>query len=185
MSDLNAFKEKLPAMRQWIEDTLDEYSDKAIKVGDIKSEKIRKIFPMDILSRAKVVIVDKPVPVPPLSSKWNLKGLAEIETKDLVGITYKDTFFINSRYILSEEFYFHELVHVLQWDQLGVDNFLLAYGAGVMKSCYRDCPLEEMAYFMQEEFNSGLLNTYVDELIREKTDRIWNDFMPLLSAAPD
>ena len=181
MGELSAFKAKLPDMRQWIDDTLDKYRAQAIQVGDIKSERIRAVFPVNILSRAKVVIVEKPVPVPPLSSKMNLKGLSELEkNKNLVGITYKDTFFIDSRHILSEKFYFHELVHVVQWDQLGVDNFLLAYGAGVLTDGYRKSPLEEMAYSLQEKFSSDSLHGYVDEMIREKTEEIWKDVLSFL-----
>ena len=35
---------------------------------------------------------------------------------------------------LTESLCCHELVHVVQWDRLGVDRFLLAYGIGLVQS---------------------------------------------------
>ncbi len=53
----------------------------------------------------------------------------------MAGITYKDTYFINHLH-QTESLHFHELVHVVQWDWLWVDDFLLAYGAGLMQFSY-------------------------------------------------
>ena len=183
MGELEAFKARLPLMRQWIDETLEKYDSQAIEVSSIKSSRIQKALPMEILNRARVVIVDGKVPVPPLSSKMGLTGLAELESRSLDGITYKDTFFINSHHILTEGLYFHELVHVVQWDQLGVDNFLLAYGAGILQKGYRNCPLEEMAYSLRDEFDDDSLHDNLEDFIREKTAEIWSGVSRVLSAS--
>ena len=95
-------------------------------------------------------------------------------------ITYVDTIFVN--YLQkTESLFFHELVHVVQWERLGVDNFLLAYGIGLMKFGYQDSPLEQMAYFLQDHFDRGTLDLGVIELIRQGTDVIWRDVASLLS----
>jgi len=75
------------------------------------------------------------------------------------------------------------LVHVIQWERLGVDDFLLAYGAGLMQFGYRDSPLEKMAYSLQYGFDRGVLPENTIELVQQGTDAIWNGMAPMLSKA--
>lgn len=46
------------------------------------------------------------------------------EKADVAGTTYKDTYFIKRQNCFDESLHFHELVHVVQWDYLGVEKFL-------------------------------------------------------------
>ena len=48
--------------------------------------------------------------------------------------------------------HFHELVHVIQWEHLGVERFLLAYAQGFLSGGYYSNPLESMAYAHQQRF---------------------------------
>jgi hypothetical protein len=89
----------------------------------------------------------------------------------MAGITYRDTFFI-SRSDETESLHFHELVHVVQWERLGVDDFLLAYGVGIIQSGYRNSPLEEMAYSLEEDFDRARLPADLVQRIRRGTDAI-------------
>lgn len=146
------------------------------------------MFPLDLLKKAKVVVVTGKVPFPPLS-RMGLPELEQMENMSMDGITYVDTFFIN-HLRQTESLHFHELVHVVQWERLGVDNFLLAYGVGLMQSgdlyqtfedIYLNSPLEQMAYSLQEGFDRGTLPAGVIELIRERTDAIWSGVASLIS----
>ena len=130
------------------------------------------VLPSDLLARAKVVVVNGKVPFPPLSS-MGLPEFSQMENMQMAGITYKDTFFVSHLY-QTESLHFHELVHVVQWERLGVDNFLLAYGAGLMQFGYRDSPLEKMAYSLQDRFDYGTLSGDTVEIIQQQTDAIWN-----------
>jgi len=100
------------------------------------------------------------------------------------GITYKNTFFINHLH-QTESLCFHELVHVIQWERLGVNNFLLAYGVGLMQFGYFDyqnSPLEQMAYSLQGDFDRGRLpTTDIVGLVQRRTDAIWNGVASLIS----
>ena len=96
--------------------------------------------------------------------------------------TYKNTFFINHLYLTTESLYFHELVHVIQWERLDVDNFLLAYGVGLMQFGYQNSPLEQMAYFFQEKFKHGNVPADIVELIKQRTDAIWSDVSTLIAS---
>lgn len=78
MGDLSNFRSALPEFRDWIDKTLDEHSSHAIKVSSIKSSKIKRALPVEILDRARVVLVEKPLPVPELK-EMGFPELAELE----------------------------------------------------------------------------------------------------------
>ncbi|MEW6614686.1 MAG: hypothetical protein AB1401_04385 [Thermodesulfobacteriota bacterium] len=169
----------LPAVREWIEKTLEEYRPNAVSVINLSFPRLCKVFPFDLLTRAKAVVINGKMPFPPLSH-MGLPEFSEMENMQMAGITFKDTFFVSHSH-QTESLYFHELVHVIQWDRLGLDNLLLAYGAGFMQFGYRNNPLEEMAYSLQTSFDLGTLPSNTIEIVRKKTDAVWNGVSPLFS----
>ena len=80
----------------------------------------------------------------------------------------------------SESLHFHELVHIVQWARLGVDNFLLAYGLGFILGGYEQSPLEQMAYTLQRSFENGTLPQHLVRHIEEQTDAIWQAAAPIV-----
>jgi hypothetical protein len=167
----------LPFVQKWIDDTLDDYKSQATSIIDLKFPRLSQIYPSALLAKAKVVVVAGKVPLPPLSS-IGFSELAEFEAMSTAGVTYKDTFFLIEA-AQSESAHFHELVHVVQWERLGADNFWMAYGAGLMQSGYLNSPLEQMAYSLQNDFDRGMLTAHITELISQKTDAIWKGVAPL------
>jgi hypothetical protein len=176
---IRKFHSTLPTVREWIEETLEENKNHAVPVIDLAFPRLEKVFSLDLLSKAKVVVVTGKVPFPPLS-RMGLPELGQMENMSMDGITYVDTFFINHLH-QTESLHFHELVHVVQWERLGVDNFLLAYGIGLMQFGYQNSPLEQMAYSLQDGFDRGTLDVGVIELIRQRTDAIWSGVASLIS----
>ena len=173
------FYSALPAVRGWIENVLEENREKAIPIIKLPFPRLQKVFPSGLLEKAKAVVVNGKVPFPPLG-RMGLPEFAQMENMSMAGMTYKDTFFVNHLH-QTESLHFHELIHVVQWERLGVDNFLLAYGAGLMQFGYQNSPLEQMAYSLQEGFDCGSLPTGIIELIQEKTDAIWTGVALLVS----
>ena len=129
---IRKWRSALPGVRDWINDVLEKYKAQANPVMRLAFSRVRQVFPRDLLERAKVVVLTGSVPFPPLS-RMGLPEFVELENMPMAGITYRDTFFI-SRSDETESLYFHELVHVVQWERLGVDDFLLAYGVGFIQS---------------------------------------------------
>ncbi len=169
---IQKFNSILPMVREWIENTLEKHKVNAVRVIDLSFLRLKKVFPPDLLDRTKVVVVNGTVPFPPLS-RMGLPEFSQIENMPMAGVTYKDTFFINHLH-KTESLHFHELVHVIQWERLGVNNFLLAYGYGLMQSGYQDSPLEKMAYTLQGKFDDGALSGDIVRNIQQETDAIWN-----------
>jgi hypothetical protein len=167
----------VPKVRSWIEDTLADYADRATPVSSYSWKRLPLCYSSELLQRAKVVIVDS-VPSPPLD-QLGLPEFSGSMPSDSDGITFKDTFFAR-RDQNTESLHFHELIHVLQWDRLGADNFLLAYGIGLAQFGYRQSPFEAMAYDLQAQFDAGQLSSSVSELVKRGTDAVWGQVQRLL-----
>jgi hypothetical protein len=109
-------------------------------------------FGKDVFATARYVVVDK-VPMPPLT-KLGLPQFGEFERMPAAGITYRQTFFVQKEEARRESLFFHELVHVVQWNLLGPENFLQRYAAGLEAAGYRNSPLEVMAYDAEHRFET-------------------------------
>ena len=94
------------------------------------------------------------------------------EKADVAGTTYKDTYFIKRQNCFDESLHFHELVHVVQWDYLGVEKFLLAYALGLINHGYVNSPLEVMAYGLKQYFIQNPDLFAVEDVIRSELDAI-------------
>lgn len=151
------FQKLYPALSGWINETLSRHAKEAEKGGALKFPRLSKYFKLSTLQDAKVVRLPL-VPVPPFQ-QLGLRKFSDLMPKDLGGITYRDTFFIKmtessikgteSR---DEATHFHELVHIVQWRQLGEEAFLFRYANELEECGYDNSPLEKMAYSMQDRF---------------------------------
>ncbi len=174
------FLELLPLLRAWIDKTLFAYRDQAIGVNQWEFPHLGKVFPARLLQQAKAVVVSGHIPFLPLSQMGfadfiGIEGMA----KEMRGVTYKDTFFVCAPFQGHEVLFFHELVHVVQWERWGVDRFLWAYSVGLIRNGYRDSPLERMAYRLEKEFLCRTLPFNVVNLIQKECDAIWEEVTSL------
>jgi len=102
-----------------------------------------------------------------------LTGFDEFENLDAAGITYLNSFFVRHGYERDESLHFHELVHVVQWQHLGPDKFIMAYALGhLLSGGYYTNPLEEMAYALQARFDQHVLTFDVAAIVRTELDRV-------------
>jgi hypothetical protein len=161
----------LPQVREWIDELFDSYGDSTSVASEIGFTRLSACFPQDLLERARVVTVEH-VPFPPVE-KYGLPEFATMQQMDLDGITFKDAIFLK-RGLSSEALHFHELMHVIRWSRLGVDDFLLAYGLGLFSFGYAQNPLEQMAYALQYNFELGTLPKELISVIEHGTDAIWS-----------
>lgn len=116
-------------------------------------ERLPKYFSPELLARARVVPAD-PVPMPPLA-RLAMRFMAQGAIVEPAGITYNNVYFVAPELMNDESLHFHELIHVIQWEALGLEAFLLAYLKGYLEHGYENCPLEEMAYRHQARYESG------------------------------
>ena len=157
----------LPAMLQWIDRTLASCDRVRRSVRSFNFQRLPHYFSETILTDTGVVVVDR-VPTPPLSA-LGLIEFKSFEEQDLVGITFKDTYFLQTDCAYSESLHFHELVHVMQWKALGPEQFLLLYADGLARYGYDGSPLESMAFRRQAQFDSGRGAYNVDVEVTQET----------------
>ena len=158
------FMKAFPSVRDWIGQTLAAYETTARTTASFNFPRLPAYYGRALLARAKVVLVDR-VPTPPLSS-IGLSRFADFENMDASGITYLDTYFIRRPEAGRESLHFHELVHVIQWQVLGAENFLALYADGLEKHGYRNSPLEVMAYDHEARFNASPIPYDVEQEVR-------------------
>jgi len=177
---INRFHTALPQLHEWIDQLLDSHANQARFVSALGFGRLTACFPIELLARAKVVMVDR-VPFPPVA-KFGLPEFIPLQQEAISGITFKDTFFLRPECV-SESLHFHELVHVVQWSRLGIAKFLFAYGLGLLAYGYAQSPLERMAYDLQHRFDTGTLPSDVVSVIEKETDAVWSQAAPIVFGA--
>lgn len=150
---IDGLKAYLPVVKAWILNYHRNHSLESRIVAELKFTRLQNYYSRKFLDTARVVFVDQVEMVP--LQKLGILGFEEFENLDAAGVTYLNTFYINKDYASFESIFFHELVHIVQWSFLGIDNFLLLYGIGLKKYGYQQSPLEQQAYLLQERFDQS------------------------------
>jgi len=167
----------LPSVRRWIDEYVLAHAAQARTVESLGLKRLSSYFPTTLLRQAKTVTVPL-VQFPPVD-RFGLPEFAQMQQMSFGGITFRDTYFL-AQGQTSEEIHFHELVHVVQWSRLGMDNFLLAYGLGLLQFGYERSPLEQMAFRLQADFQRGVVLPQLTRYIEVLTDGIWSGLAPNL-----
>jgi len=149
--NLAKFLSRLPLITNWMNRTLADNAAHARPVADFGFVRLPLFFSADLLANTKVIVVAR-VPAPPFTA-IGLPEFSAFGNGDYSGITFKDTYFLQTSQASNESVHFHELVHVVQWAHLGVERFLSAYAAGLEENGYRNNPMEAMAYELQDYFD--------------------------------
>jgi hypothetical protein len=68
-------------------------------------------------------------------------------------------------------------VHVVQWQHLGAERFVMAYALGYLQGGgYRANPLEVMAYDLQDYFEKNGQSIEVESFVRRQLDSLMPTF---------
>lgn len=151
--DITSLKPFIAQIDSWIDGYIHSHSQERNRVSELGFPRLPEYYSQTILDRAFAVYTDQ-VKAPPLT-EFGINGFSFFESLDAGGITYKDTFFITPDQKDRESIHFHELIHIIQWYELGADKFILTYGANLLVSGYRRHPLEAIAYDFQADFDQG------------------------------
>ena len=169
IKDLARLLSRLPLITGWMNRTLAENAAHARPVADFNFARFPLFFSADRLANTKVVVLNR-VPVPPLSA-IEPPEFSAFGNGDYSGITFKDTYFLQTSQATNESVHFHELVHAVQWAHLGAEHFLSAYAAGLAEHGYWNNPMEAMAYELQDHFDRLRPPQDVETFIRSQLDQ--------------
>ncbi len=112
-------------------------------------------FPAEDLQRVRVLQPGQVrVPNPPFYTeleKMGFTGLPNFTT--MPAITFDDV--VVFHHPLTPQLIFHEMVHVLQYRLLGINEFARLYVQGYLNAGYAGTPLEICAYELDSKFSKG------------------------------
>lgn len=167
---LQQLQKKLPVVQAWIADTLARHAADAQPVSALGFPRLGSYYPRALLDEVRAIFVPL-IPVPPLA-QLGLAGFEDFERLEVAGITYRNSYFVRDDHAELESLHFHELVHVVQWQHLGAERFVLAYAVGHLLGRYEKNPLETMAYSLQARFEQEASAFAVAPIVRRDLDVI-------------
>ena len=167
----------LPKARLWVDQTIASHREHARPCSAFGFRKLPQYFPKTLLDSTQVVVVEC-TPQPPLT-EWGITLRSSLDQPPLhaAGITLRNTFFVVHGHERDESLFFHELIHVLQWQRLGVELFLALYGSMLIRDGYRMSPMEQMAYDLQAKFDDPARQAFdVSPIVNRRLDELVADF---------
>jgi hypothetical protein len=143
-------------VENYISDSRNKYAAQAVPLTDAERAAMQPFFPAEILDRVRLsVLRGTRVPNPSMYSMAKLIGIRNLpDFSDMAAITFVDV--IVSHEEFTHDLLFHELVHAVQYAQLGVKEFAARYVNGFVRGgSYEEIPLEKNAYFLEGRFSAN------------------------------
>ena len=146
---------------QWIQAQRDAYRTGARTLTEVERTALSCFFDPDILDLAGINMADE---ISNPGFYVTLKDAKEVPLLDFtgaIGITYIDTIVLSKKYLASSSqvipILFHELVHMVQCDLLGVRKFVELYigGWADKRFNYYAIPLEVEAYRLSRLYDTN------------------------------
>jgi hypothetical protein len=150
-----------PRVAAWIRRQRDQFGAAAAPLDEERARVLAPFVPGRILAKTRFVTARRRwVESPPFP-----RGLGRLATRALFelrlaeAITFDDVVVLRSNLLRAPQpaalgLCFHELVHAVQYDLLGVDEFARRYTGGWIAAGfrYRSIPLEKTAYDLAARF---------------------------------
>ena len=153
------------AVAEYIHVQREQYHPRAVPLefGEVWS----RFFPTADLERMRVLQPGRErVPNPPFYDgleKLGFTGLPDFTT--MAAITFDDVVVFHDP--LSPQLIFHELVHLVQYRLLGIEEFARLYVQGYLHGGYDGTPLEVCAYQLDGRFIMGSVGFDVEAEVKK------------------
>jgi hypothetical protein len=141
------------AVESFILSNRKKYLSQAAPLEPERLVSLEPYFPVDILRNTRfLVLKDSRIDDPPFYSMAKMMGVRNLPSfSDVAAVTFVDVVVSHEEW--SESLLFHELVHVVQYAQLGNKEFASRYVNGYIKGgSYEEIPLEKNAVELEERF---------------------------------
>jgi hypothetical protein len=145
------------------------FASQAVPLTEAQRNAMQPYFPAEILQNARLCVLHGThVPNPSMYSMAKLMGIRNLpDFSDMTAITFVDV--IVSQKEFTDAMLFHELVHVVQYAQMGVSEFASRFINGFIQGgSYEEIPLEKSAYLLEDRFSKdGSQPFSVDDEVRQ------------------
>jgi hypothetical protein len=160
---------QLAAMvEEYITSSRARFASQAVPLTEAQRGAMRAFFPAEALDQARLCLLrGKRVPNPSMYSMAKMMGIRNLpDFAEMAAITFVDV--IVSHEEFTDALLFHELVHVVQYAQMGVKEFAVCYVNGFIQGgSYEEIPLEKSAYLLEGRFSqNGRQPFSVDDEVR-------------------
>ncbi|CAG8998302.1 MAG: hypothetical protein CENE_00244 [Candidatus Celerinatantimonas neptuna] len=108
----------LEQLNYWIDKTIERHVALSQSCDCFKSEFLG-YFNADFLRKCCFVVTDT-LPFPRLERLYPSEGYSFISNKRFPAVAYKDMYFIHSEYQHDLSVHLHELIHICQWQLMGI-----------------------------------------------------------------
>ncbi len=132
---------------------------------------VERYFKPEVLDRVRILLAEPlPIPDPPFASVVRRFGFDYPRPSLTQAITFENV--IAFREGMNASLLFHELVHVVQYQVLGVREFARQYISGFLETrSYSEIPLERSAFDLQFRFESDARQFDVEFEVRRYLQR--------------
>jgi len=149
----------LGKIEQWIDQT-NAVHKKQRHCCDRFADNFKGYYSELFLKQAYFVVINK---IPKIDfAELRELGFGGFIDMEVNGVTYKNTYYVRPNDVYNLRLHFHELVHVVQWNELGTKNFITRYMSEIQNHGYNDTPLDKMAYALDSRFSNN--GTVIDVL---------------------
>jgi hypothetical protein len=148
---------------KYIEQQRQIYRGAAVPLDNRQTAAMQRFFPVSTLDSTRIAVLSgQRVSNPPFYVEVIKMGFEAGSLPDFAlmsAITFVDT--VISHELLTDRLLFHELVHVVQYQKLGVPEFATKYVMGFLRGgSYKAIPLEMNAYELDARFAAAPTETF-------------------------
>jgi hypothetical protein len=141
---------------EYISSSRNKYGAKAVPLTPDQRTAMEPFFPPEILDQTKLLVLrGQRIQDPGFYTMARMMGFRDLPSfSDVAAVTFVDV--IVSHEEFTNALLFHELVHVVQYAQLGVKEFGARYVSGfVSGGGYDGIPLEKNAHELEVRFSAN------------------------------
>jgi len=145
----------------YISSSRKKYLANAVALSAEQSAAMESYFPADVLHQTRLLVLKgQRIQDPGFYTMARMMGFKDLPSfSDVAAVTFVDV--IVSHEEFTDTLLFHELVHVVQYAQLGVKEFGAHYVSGfVTGGGYDEIPLEKNAYELEQRYNANKAQTF-------------------------
>jgi len=145
--------------REWVREQRELHIRDAVVLPPQLIARVSSFFEESVFGRARMKVVEE-ISNPAFYSELMIAGEPiPIDFSQMAGIVFKDIILLSMRHMPKNDtipLFFHELVHIVQYQYLGIDKYVDLYvrGWAMHNRLYNAIPLEEHAYKLQERFEA-------------------------------
>lgn len=143
-------------VESYIENSREKYLSKAVPISAEQRTQMQAFFPAEILDSVRLLVLrGTRIQDPPFYTMARIMGIKNLPSfADTSAVTFIDV--VVSHEEFTPSLLFHELVHAVQYAQLGTKDFASRYVSGFLKAGgYAENPLEKHAFELEQRFSTS------------------------------